>query len=209
METTSWYVAGMERFTDLMPVLEGSRVQIAPLRAADADDLFAAAAHPEVWRWMPVNAGRSREAFDGCIEAALRNAAEGREAPFCIRDREGAAIGSTRYLALRPEHRGLEIGWSWLTPAAWNTGANVETKLLLMGQAFERLGCMRVEFKTDARNERSRRALEALGCRFDGIFPKHMLVQDGDVRDSAWYSVVDDDWPEVRARLEARLERKP
>jgi RimJ/RimL family protein N-acetyltransferase len=194
------------RFADLSPTLTGSLVSLAPLAPADADGLYEAAADPVVWRWMPVDGGASREAFDGWFTVALENAAIGREAPFCVRDRDGQAIGSTRYLALRPEHRGLEIGFTWLTPAAWNTGANAEAKLLLMGHAFERLECMRVEFKTDARNDRSRRALEALGCRFDGIFPKHMLVQRGDVRDSAWYSVVDDDWPQVRERLRARVE---
>jgi RimJ/RimL family protein N-acetyltransferase len=196
------------RFADLAPELTGSLVSLAPLAPRDADGLYEAAGDPAVWRWMPVDGGASREAFDTWFGAALENASAGREAPFCVRDRDARPIGSTRYLALRPEHRGLEIGFTWLTPSAWNTGANVEAKLLLMGHAFERLGCMRVEFKTDARNERSRRALEALGCRFDGIFPKHMLVQGGDVRDSAWYSVVDDDWPEVRERLRARVEQR-
>jgi N-acetyltransferase len=197
-----------DRFDDLAPILQGRLVSLAPLAQAQADGLFEAATDPGIWRWMPVDGGSSREAFDTWFAAALDNAAAGREAPFCVSDREGRPIGSTRYLALRPEHRGLEIGFTWLSPAAWNTGANAEAKLLLMGHAFERLGCMRVEFKTDARNERSRRALEALGCRFDGIFPKHMLVQRGDVRDSAWYSVVDDDWPAVRERLTARVERR-
>ena|SRR5579864_1654070 len=196
------------RFADLAPTLTGSLVSLSPLAAADADGLYEAATDPAVWRWMPVDGGSSREAFDRWFGAALENASAGREAPFCVRGGDGQPIGSTRYLALRPEHRGLEIGFTWLTPSAWNTGANAEAKLLLMGHAFEPLGCMRVEFKTDARNERSRRALEALGCRFDGIFPKHMLVQGGDVRDSAWYSVVDDDWPAVRERLRARVERR-
>jgi RimJ/RimL family protein N-acetyltransferase len=196
------------RFADLAPTLTGSLVSVAPLAAGDANGLYEAATDPAVWRWMPVDGGSSREAFDVWFGEALDNAAAGTQAPFCVRDRDMQPIGSTRYLALRPEHRGLEIGFTWLAPSAWNTGANAEAKLLLMGHAFEQLGCMRVEFKTDARNERSRRALEALGCRFDGIFPKHMLVQHGDVRDSAWYSVVDDDWPEVRERLRARVKRR-
>ena len=122
---------------------------------------------------------------------------------------EGArAIGSTRYLALRPEHRGVEIGWTWLEPAAWGTGANVEAKLLLLEHAFERLGCLRVEFKTDARNERARAALAALPAELEGVFRKHMLVRGGERRDSAWYAVIDDDWPHVKDVLERRLQAK-
>ena len=108
---------------------------------------------------------------------------------------------------VRPEHDGLEIGWTWLHPSAWRTGANVEAKLLMLGHAFDELGCMRVEFKTDARNERSRAALEALGASFEGIFRKHMLMPLTGVRDSAYYSITDDEWPELRERLAARLER--
>jgi RimJ/RimL family protein N-acetyltransferase len=99
----------------------------------------------------------------------------------------------------------LEIGWTWLTPSAWGTGANVEAKLLQLEHAFDRLGARRVEFKTDANNERSRAALAALPAQFEGIFRKHMLVRDGENRDSAWFSIVDDEWPEVRANLERRL----
>jgi RimJ/RimL family protein N-acetyltransferase len=108
---------------------------------------------------------------------------------------------------LRPEHRGLEIGWTWLTRSRWSAGANVEAKLLQLEHAFERHTCMRVEFKTDARNDRSRHALEALPARFEGIFRKHMLFADdpGRVRDSAYYAITDDDWPAVRANLRRRL----
>ena len=99
----------------------------------------------------------------------------------------------------------LEIGYSWVTPAAWGSGANTEAKLLLLAHAFEGLGCLRVEFKTDARNERSRAALAAIPATFEGVFRKHMLVRGGERRDSAWYSVIDDDWPAVKAALETRV----
>jgi RimJ/RimL family protein N-acetyltransferase len=118
----------------------------------------------------------------------------------------GKLVGSTRYLALRPEHRGLEIGWTWLAPAHWQTGANVEAKLLMLEHAFESLGCLRVEFKTDSRNERSRAALAALPARFEGIFRKHMLVRGGERRDSAYYSIIDDEWPEVKVNLGRRID---
>jgi N-acetyltransferase len=125
---------------------------------------------------------------------------------FATIDRaSGEPIGSTRYLNLREIHRGLEIGWTWLTPLMWRTGANIEAKLLMLGHAFERLGCMRVELKTDARNERSRAAMAALPAEFEGIFRKHMLMPGIGVRDSAFYSVTDEEWPEVRANLERRL----
>jgi RimJ/RimL family protein N-acetyltransferase len=114
-------------------------------------------------------------------------------------------IGGTGYHALREAHRGLEIGGTWLEPSAWGTGANVEAKLLMLEHAFERLGCMRVEFKTDARNERSRAALEALPAQFEGIFRKHMIIEDIGVRDSAFYSVTDLEWPDVRSNLRQRL----
>ncbi len=116
-------------------------------------------------------------------------------------------LGSTRYLSLRPEHRGVEIGNTWLERSAWSGGANVEAKLLMLEHAFERVGAMRVEFKTDARNVESRRALEALPARFEGIFRKHMLIHAG-IRDSAYYAIVDDDWPDVKANLERRLEAR-
>jgi len=148
--------------------------------------------------------------FDRWLEDALGRAEAGEHVPFAVLDAGSRQpLGSTRYLSLRPEHRGLEIGWTWLTRPAWSTGANVEAKLLLLEHAFERLGCMRVEFKTDARNERSRRALAALPARFEGVFRKHMLVgNDGTrLRDSAWYAIVDDDWPAGRENLERRLGR--
>jgi N-acetyltransferase len=149
------------------------------------------------------------EAFHRWFEEAMRAAAGGREAPFCIvRRKDGAAVGSTRYLSLRPQDRVLEIGHSWIAPDAWGSGANTEAKLLLLGHAFERLGCLRVEFKTDAANERSRAALAALPAEFEGVFRKHMLVRGGRRRDSAWYSVIDEDWPAVKAALEARVAAK-
>ena len=166
----------------------------------------AASADPEVWRWVTARSGDSREAFGNWFAQALDVASTGREGPFVTTDTmTGGLLGSSRFLTLRPEHRGLEIGSTWLTRAAWDTGANTAAKLLLLEHAFERLGCMRVEFKTEATNERSRAALAALPARFEGVFRKHMLVRGGEVRDSAWYAITDDDWPAVKAALETRV----
>jgi RimJ/RimL family protein N-acetyltransferase len=120
---------------------------------------------------------------------------------------DGELVGHTSFLDDRPRDRAVEIGNTWLVPAAWGTGANAEAKLLLLQQAFEAEGYLRVEFKTDAANERARAALAALPAAFEGVFRKHMLVRGGERRDSAWYAVIDDDWPEVKASLLRRLGR--
>ena len=126
--------------------------------------------------------------------------------PFATIDQAtGRPIGSTRFLSIVPEHRRLEIGWTWLGRAWQRTGANREAKLLLLGHAFDQLGANRVEFKTDSRNEPSRTALLGIGATFEGIFRNHMVMPDGPLRHSAYYSVISDEWPAVRARLEASL----
>jgi RimJ/RimL family protein N-acetyltransferase len=158
---------------------------------------------------MPVRATASPAAFRAWLDDALARTEAGLEVAFSTVDRtSGRPLGSTRYLTLRPEHRGLEIGWTWLARDAWSSGANVEAKLLMLEHAFERLGCMRVEFKTEATNERSRAALAALPARFEGVFRKHMLVRGGAVRDSAYYAITDDEWPAVKAALERRISEK-
>lgn len=121
---------------------------------------------------------------------------------------EGVVVGSTSYLNVVPEHRRLEIGNTWNTPSTWGTGANTEAKYLLLRHAFEELGMYRVEFKTDVKNDRARAALAALPAQFEGIHRKHMVVRGGERRDSAWYAVIDDDWPEVKAALEQRIDAK-
>ena len=184
--------------------LQGDLVRLEPLAASHLEDLWAASRDPEVWRWLSITRPASRDELGSWIDEAVA----GPDLPFATVLREsGAAVGSTRYLALRPEHRSVEIGWTWLAREAWGSGANAEAKLLMLSHAFDVWGCRRVELKTDALNERSRRAIEALGASFEGVHRKHMLVRGGENRDSAWYSVVDDEWPEVRARLVARLQR--
>jgi N-acetyltransferase len=193
---------------ELATRLEGELVVLEPLEEAHADGLWAAAQAPEIWQWL-AHVGNSRENFDRWMEMSLRAAREGREGVFATRlKRSGELVGSSRYLNVRPADRVLEIGWTWLNPSAWRSGANVDTKLLMLGHAFETLGCVRVELKTDARNERSRAAMEALPAQFEGVLRKHMIVPDVGVRDSAYFSVIDDEWPAVRANLERRLAQR-
>jgi len=184
---------------------DGSIVVLEPLAEEHADELWEAARSPEIWSWL-AHVGESRERFDEWMAMTLEAAASGEEGPFAIRARSSdTLIGSSRYLNVRRADRALEIGWTWLAPSAWGSGANTETKLLMLEHAVETLGCVRVEFKTDARNARSRAALSALPARFEGIMRKHMTVPDVGVRDSAYFSIVDEEWPDVRANLQRRL----
>ena len=185
-------------FESLAARLEGRVVTLEPLEPEHEDGLRAAAADEQVWRWMIT---RDVGAWIG---DALSDNPD--RQPFAVLH-GGEVIGSTSYMSLAPEHRRLEIGNTWLTSSAWGTGANVEAKLLQLTHAFETWGCRRVELKTDALNERSRGAIEALGAHFEGIHRKHQLVRGGENRDTAWYAIFDDDWPSVRSRLEGRLQQ--
>jgi N-acetyltransferase len=187
--------------------LEGSLVVLEPLEEAHAEELWRAARDRRIWQWL-AHIGESREYFDRWLELSLAAMAAGEEGVFATRDRRGGSlVGSTRFLAVRPADRVVEVGWTWLNPAAWGSGVNVEQKLLMLAHAFETLGCVRVELKTDARNERSRAAMAALPAQFEGVLRNHMIVPDVGQRDSAYYSVIDREWPEVRANLERRLAR--
>lgn len=181
-------------------------MRLEPLAPAHADGLWEASRDPRTWRWLPVSQPETRDAFDAWVAAALDGAANGAEIPFAT-VLDGRVVGSTRFLALRPAHRSVEIGWTWLHPDAWGTGANTEAKFLQLEHAFERFGCRRIELKTEALNERARAAIAALGAEFEGIHRQHMLVRGGETRDSAWYSMLDGEWPAVRERLRARLSR--
>jgi RimJ/RimL family protein N-acetyltransferase len=190
------------------PILDGELVRLEPLSPAREEGLWDASRDARTWQWLSVEQPQTREEMRAYLDAAYANLADGSELPLVtVRRADDTVVGSTRYLALRPEHRSVEIGWTWLTPEAWGTGINVEAKLLMLEHAFERFGCLRVELKTDARNERSRGAMAALPAQFEGVHRKAMLVRGGQRRDSAWYSVIDDEWPEVRANLLRRLGR--
>ena len=186
---------------EIAAVLPGRLVTLEPLTPAHLDGLRAAAADERIWRLMVTT-----DVERWLVEALTEHEAGTRVQFVAVHD--GIVVGSTSYLSLAPEHLRLEIGNTWMTPAMWSTGANTEAKYLLLGHAFATLGCRRVEFKTDARNDRARAALAALPAQFEGIHRKHMVVRDGERRDSAWYAVIDDDWPEVKAALERRIAAK-
>jgi N-acetyltransferase len=190
-----------------MPRLDGELVVLEPLDERHAEGLWEAAQAEEIWAWLtPLN--ESRERFDGWLETSLGAAREGREGVFAVRELGGGElVGSSRLMAARPADRVVEIGWTWFEPRVWRSGVNTETKLLLMTHAFKTLECVRVEFKTDARNERSRAAIAAIPAQFEGVLRNHMIVPGVGQRDSAYYSVIDSEWPEVRASLRGRLAR--
>ena len=173
--------------------LEGGRVRLEPLEAHHANELRAIARDERIWRWHRFWGNEQFDEWYATVDMGFAQYFD------------GDLVGHTSYLNDRPGDRVVEIGNTWLVPAAWGTGANAGAKFLLMKHAFEDEGYLRVEFKTDAANARSRAALAGLPAEFEGVFRKHMLVRGGERRDSAWYAVIDDDWPAVKASLEARL----
>jgi len=192
---------------DLGPVmLAGKSIRLEPLAASHADALLAAAQAPEIWTWMPTVL-MTRAAVDRWIGDALSRAAEGREFAFAVVAREGArVVGSTRYMDVQAAHRGVEIGWTWYAPDVWGTAVNPEAKCLLLRHAFEDWGAIRVCLKTDARNLHSQAAIRKLGARFEGTLRSHRIRGDGSLRDSVLYSIVREEWPEVRSSLQHRID---
>jgi RimJ/RimL family protein N-acetyltransferase len=186
-------------------VLEGRHVRLEPLTLEHLPDLLEVGLDPELWRWglTPIrNEGDLRR----YVEDALAERARGSSLPFAIVDRKsGRAIGSTRYGSVALEHHRVEIGWTWIGRPWQRTAINTEAKLLLLRHAFERLGCNRVELKTDALNAQSRAAILRIGAREEGTLRAHMVTSEGRVRDSVYYSIVAEEWPRVRADLEAKL----
>ena len=193
-------------YLDVRPVrLEGELVALEPLDQSHAQGLYNRGRDAGDWVYMPrccfVDLADTRH----WVEEAL---AAPDQLPFAIVELgKNRVAGSTRFLSIRREHRSLEIGWTWLGQEWQRTGINTEVKWLLLQHAFERLGCIRVEFKTDARNLRSQRALERIGATREGVLRKHMIVQDDFARDSVYFSVTDDEWPGVQERLQLLMQR--
>jgi len=188
-------------------VLEGRRVRLEPMRMEHLPALAEVAFEPEVWRWMPMRM-ESEADLRKWIEQALEQQAMGKAVPWVTISRaDGRVVGSTRYMDIDSRNFGLEIGGTWLAAGWQRSGINVEAKYLQLKHAFERLGAIRVSFKTHHGNVRSQTAIAALGAKPEGVFRNHMIMPDGSFRHSVWYSVIREEWPEVKAGLEARLAR--
>jgi RimJ/RimL family protein N-acetyltransferase len=189
-------------------VLYGEHVRLEPLDHRHADALFEEAQAEEIWRFMPVRRPATRAELTDLIDKAWRAASLGAEIPFAVvHAATERAIGSTRFLDIHRPDRNLEIGWTWLGLGAQRTAVNTECKFLLLGHAFEDLGALRVQLKTDGRNERSIRAIERIGAVREGVLRKQRLAWDGVFRDTVCYSILADEWPAVKQRLSGLLGR--
>jgi len=185
--------------------LEGWHVRLEPLAKTHLAGLAAVGLDEELWRWIPTSVG-TREEMAAYIETALNEQEHGTSLPFAIVEKAtGRTIGSTRYGNIDRTHHRVEIGWTWVAREWQRTAMNTEAKYLLLRHAFETLGCMRVELKTDSLNERSRAAILRMGAREEGIFRNHMITASGRIRHTVYFSIINSEWPAVKARLEAKL----
>lgn len=195
---------------DPKPVtLEGAYISLAPIELKHAEDLYEAGRDPAVWRFLPRLAPASVDEMTAFVEEAFRRRDARGDAPFAIvHNASGKAIGSTSYLDVRKDDRGLEIGWTWIGPAYQRTAVNTECKYLLLRHAFDDLGAERVCLKTDARNLRSQAAIERIGAKREGVLRRHMICPDGFIRDTVYFSIIRDEWEGVKQRLESILFEK-
>jgi len=185
--------------------LEGQYVRLEPLAKAHLAGLAEVGLEEELWRWIPTRV-RTREEMAAYIETALNEQEQGVALPFAIVEKAtGRAIGSTRYGNIDRTHHRVEIGWTWVAREWQRTAMNTEAKYLLLRHAFETLGCVRVELKTDSLNERSRAAILRIGALEEGTFRNHMITASGRIRHTVYFSIIDSEWPAVKARLKAKL----
>jgi RimJ/RimL family protein N-acetyltransferase len=186
-------------------ILEGLHVRLEPLSKGHLAGLAEVGLDEEMWRWIPTQV-RTTEEMAAYIETALQEQERGVSLPFAIvRRTTGGAIGSTRYGNIDRTHHRVEIGWTWVAREWQRTAMNTEAKYLLLKHAFETLGCIRVELKTDSLNERSRAAILRIGAREEGTFRNHMITASGRIRHTDYFSIIDSEWPAAKARLEAIL----
>lgn len=187
------------------PTLTGERIELRPLEASDRQALLDAASDGQLWN-LKVTVVPSAETIDAYIDTALQGRAAGTVMPFAIVDRaSGRVIGSTRFWKIDRKNRKLEIGHTWLGESAQRTRANTEAKWLLLTYAFDTLHCVRVQFTTDELNEKSRAAILRLGAKQEGIVRHERIMPDGRKRNSVRFSIIDEEWPDVRERLMAKL----
>ena len=190
-------------------VLEGDFVRLEPMTLEHLDGLSEIGLDPEIWRFTLVLV-RTREDMRSYMESALKLQREGTTLPFVTIERSsGQIVGSTRFGNYDPANRRIEIGWTWIAPPWQRTAINTEAKYLMLSHAFDKLHCVRVELKTDVLNSPSRKAMLRIGAKEEGILRKHSLVWDGRYRDSIYYSILDEEWPEVKQQLETMLIRRP
>ena len=188
-------------------ILEGQYVRLEPLSAAHEKSLIAAAGDGELWN-STVTIVPSNATISAYISSTLKAQADGRELPFVIiRKPEGQVVGSTRFFHIERDHRRVEIGYTWLAASAQRTAVNTEAKLVLLTHAFEHWQCIRVEFVTDILNHQSRAAILRLGAKQEGVLRNHMIMPSGRYRDSVCFSIIEAEWPDVKAGLEAKIER--
>jgi N-acetyltransferase len=186
-------------------ILEGQQVRLEPLTARHVAGLAEVGLDEDLWKWIPTQV-RTEEEMAAYVKTALNEQERGVSLPFALVEKStGRTIGSSRYGNIDRVHHRVEIGWTWVARAWQRTAANTEAKYLLLLHAFETLGCIRVELKTDSLNERSRAAILRIGAKEEGIFRNHMITSSGRLRHSAYYSIIDSEWPDVKARLESRL----
>lgn len=186
-------------------ILQGRHVRLEPLTPEHAAGLAEVGLDEDLWKWIPTPV-RTPEEMGAYVQTALQDQAAGTTLPFALIEKSsGRTVGSTRYANIERVHYRLEIGWTWVARPWQRTAINTEAKYLLLRHAFETLKCMRVELKTDSLNERSRAAILRIGASQEGIFRNHMMTATGRIRHSVYFSIVDSEWPEVKARLEARL----
>ncbi|HET8568115.1 MAG TPA: GNAT family protein [Candidatus Limnocylindria bacterium] len=204
------YLAGRGRpaFDPRPVVLEGKHVRLEPLRMEHAPELFEAQSEDDIWTWLSEPMPRTVADTEAFIRRALDLQVRGEQLPWLTRRaRDGKAVGTTRYLNIDRANRSVEIGWTMLSALGRRTPVNTEAKYLQLRHAFDDLGALRVWLKTDARNERSRRAIERIGATLEGVVRSQQVVRDGRVRDAAFYSIVDREWPEAKGHLERLLAR--
>ncbi len=187
-------------------VLEGRHVRLEPMAQEHVPDLWEAAQDDDIWRYMPATRPVELSAMQNIVDAALKLRAGGTVMPFVtISKATGKIAGSTRYLDIQPANRGLEIGWTWLGRDYRKTPINTECKYLLLRHAFEEQGAIRVQLKTDSRNLVSQQAIARIGGVREGVLRQHVIMPDGYLRDSVYFSILDREWPAVKANLEAKL----